>query len=360
MSLIQKNNRISQHSFGQLSNGQEAKLFVLSNKAGTTVSISNYGAIITALSVPDNKGYFEDIVLGYDCVADYEEDTYYLGAVIGRYAGRIKNGQITINDQVFQLELNAPNSQLHGGKKGLNKQLWQASIVEGDTNVTLQLSYTSPDGEEGFPSTVSFTVHYTLSDDNELTVEYFATTDKATIVNLTQHSYFNLSGHQHGTINDHQLTLNASYFLPMSEDVYPTGEVKAVVGSAHDFQQQRRIGDDIDGNNEQVIIGKGYDNYWLLNDEAINQQTFAAKVIAPNTGRCMTLFTDQPSIILYTANYIDGSHTGKNETCYQARSAFCLEPVRAVTKEYINDLTPVMLVPEQPFYSKTRYLFSVV
>lgn len=354
------NKRMTTRSFGQLSNGAEAQLFTLTNSHGTQISISNYGGIIVALSVIDQHGGFDDVVLGYDNVADYEQDTYYLGAIIGRYAGRIKHGKITLNNQEHQLTLNAPDSQLHGGKQALNKQLWQASIQETNTSVTLLLEYTSPDGEEGYPGTVNFKVHYTLSDENELTVEYFADTDKPTIINLTQHSYFNLAGHTYGCINDHQLTLNADSYLPMSETVYPTGEIKSVIGGAHNFLQSKRIGDDINGNDQQVLIGKGYDNYWLLNASAINQQAFSAQVVEPNSGRRMTIYTDQPSMILYTANYIDGSQVGKNKVCYQARSAFCLEPVRAVTKEYINDLTPVTLLPEQPFYGKTRYLFDTV
>ena len=264
-----KLNRISQHSFGQLSDGENTQLFILKNNQGTTISISNYGGIITALSVADNTGNFDDIVLGYDNVADYENDTYYLGAIIGRYAGRIKNGKITINNQHHQLTLNAADSQLHGGKKGLNKQLWRASHKVTDSSVTLMLDYTSPDGEEGFPGTVQFKVNYTLTDENELTVEYFANTDKTTIINLTQHSYFNLAGHDNGNIENHRLTINADTYLPMSDDVYPTGEIKAVAGSAHDFKKLRRIGDSINSNDSQIIIGKGYDNYWLLNDNAI-------------------------------------------------------------------------------------------
>lgn len=352
--------RVSQQSFGQLINGENAQLFVLENQQGTQISITNFGGAIVELSVVDTDGKFDDIVLGYDNVADYENDTYYLGAIIGRYAGRIKNGEITINNRNYQLTLNAATSQLHGGNKGLNKQLWQASHKTNDSSATLVLEYTSPDGEEGFPGTVNFKVHYTLNDENELIVEYFANTDKTTIINLTQHSYFNLAGHDHGNIEEHHLSINAKSYLPMNDDVYPTGEIKTVTGGAHDFQQSKRIGDCINSNDPQIIIGKGYDNYWLLNDAAISLHEYSAQLTEPKSGRRMTIFTDQPSIILYTANYIDGSHIGKNNVCYQRRAALCIEPVRAVTKEYINDLTPVMLYPEQPFYGKTVYLFDTL
>ncbi|GAA5133965.1 aldose epimerase family protein [Thalassotalea piscium] len=357
---LTEGNKITEKPFGHLSSGEAVQLFELTNRSGTKISISNYGAIIVSLSVIDNSGEFDDIVLGYSSAEDYENDTYYLGGVIGRYAGRIKNGKVSINAKEYQLTLNAGNSQLHGGFKGLNKRLWQASKAVTDSSVCLTLNYTSPDGEEGFPGTVNLTVQYTLFDNNALEIEYFANTDQATIINLTQHSYFNLAGHASGNINDHKLTLNASHFLPMNDEVYPTGDLMPVTETVHDFRKSKRIGDDIDSNDAQIIIGKGYDNYWLLNDAASKYIEFSAILEEPNSGRRMTIYTDQPSMIIYTANYIDGSHAGKNNVRYQARSALCLEPVRAVTKEYINDLTPVMLQPDTPFYSKTRYQFDTI
>ncbi|GHE99476.1 aldose epimerase family protein [Thalassotalea profundi] len=357
---LTEHKKIHQKSFGHLSNGENAQLFILKNSHGTEVSITNFGAIITGLSIADANGNFDDIVLGYENVTDYENDTYYLGAIIGRYAGRIKNGEIIVNNHKYQLTLNAGNSQLHGGNKGLNKQLWRAHYNTNDTSVTLVLAYTSPDGEEGFPGTVDFKVHYTLTEENELIVEYFASADQTTIINLTQHSYFNLAGHDNGNIEDHYLTMNAQYYLPMNNEAYPTGEIKAVQGGIHDFRQSKRIGKDISSKDPQIIIGKGYDNYWLLNELDSSQQSYSAQVEERKSGRRMTVVTDQPSLILYTANYIDGSHIGKNNTCYQQRAALCLEPVRAVTKNYINDFTPTMLYPDKPFYGKTVYRFDTI
>jgi len=355
--------RIVTSDFGQLSGGESPQLFTLQNKIGTQVSITNFGAIITSIKTQDNKGILADIVLGYDNIQSYEKDPYYLGAIIGRYAGRIDQGIFSIEGEEFQLTLNAPDSQLHGGKKALNKQLWQARTFQDETSSSVELTYTSPDGEEGFPGTVTFKVLYTLDDDNEFTLEYFATTDKNTIVNLTQHSYFNLAGHNSGNILDHQVYINADHFLPMSERVYPTGEQRPVIGTAHDFSNQidlRTLGDEIDGDDLQIKIGIGYDNYWLLNKKCLSGDVLAAKAIEKNSGRCLSIYSDQPSLILYSANYIDGSQIGKDDCCYQARAALCLETQRANSLQKGCSVDNVLLTPEDDFYSKTRWVFSCV
>lgn len=346
-------------AFGQLSDGKSAQLYTLVNNQGTSIKITNFGAIITSINTVDKLGQFTDIVLGYDNVADYELDSYYLGAIVGRYAGRIDQGKFAIAGEEYQLILNAPDSQLHGGKQALNKKLWTAIPHQNENNVCLELSVISPDGEEGFPGEVSFTVKYTLNNQNELIVEYFATTNKPTIVNLTQHSYFNLAGHNSGTIHDHHVCINADYFLPMNERIYPTGEVKSVMGSAHDFTDFRRIGDDVDGQDQQIQIGLGYDNYWLTNDNSQNLHHYAAQVIEPSSGRTLTLYSDQPSMILYTANYIDGSHIGKDECRYQRRAALCIEPQRANNKSTPLSIENTLLTPQEPFYSQSRYVFGL-
>jgi aldose 1-epimerase len=353
--------RITEKSFGQLSSGDPASLFTLINQQGTQVNITNYGGIIVSIFTHDKTHRLSDIVLGYDRVSDYESDSYYLGAVIGRYAGRIDKGQFDLNGESYQLALNAPDSQLHGGKKALNKQLWQASTTRDEKSATLILSYHSPDGEEGFPGDVHFTVKYQLTHKNELVVEYFATTNKMTLVNLTQHSYFNLAGHNSGNIHQHKVKINADHFLPMSERAYPTGEIKPVINTAHDFNVLRCLADDIDNTNDaQINIGLGYDNYWLLKEQALSRNEYAAQAIEENSGRRLTIYTDQPSIILYTANYIDGSHYGKDNFQYQKRAAFCLEPQRANNKIKGVNIDNCKLTPDQPFYSQTRYVFDVI
>lgn len=353
--------RVIEQSFGQLSTGESASLFTLTNSQGMQVKITNFGGIIVSILTPDKTQRLADVVLGYDRVSDYENDSYYLGAIIGRYAGRIDKGQFELNGELYQLVLNAPDSQLHGGKKALNKQLWQATSSHDENSSTVSLTYTSPDGEEGFPGEVIFKVNYQLTDKNELVVEYFAEANKTTIINLTQHSYFNLSGHNSGNIHQHKVNINADYFLPMSDRAYPTGEIKSVTNTTHDFTQVKYLADDIDNiNEEQIRIGLGFDNYWLLNDNAITMDEYAAQAIDELSGRRLTIYTDQPSIILYTANYIDGSHYGKNNYCYQKRAALCLEPQRANNRKNGVNIENCILTPEQPFYSKTRYVFDVI
>jgi aldose 1-epimerase len=355
--------RLSTSDFGQLSSGESTQLFTLQNTIGTAVSITNFGGIITSIKTQDNNGVFADIVLGYDNIQSYEQDPYYLGAIIGRYAGRIDQGTFNITDKEFQLTLNAPDSQLHGGKKALNKQLWQARTLQDETSSGVELTYTSPDGEEGFPGTVTFKVLYTLDNDNQFTLEYFASTDKNTIVNLTQHSYFNLAGHNSGNILDHQVYINADHFLPMCERVYPTGELRPVTDTVHDFTNPidlRALGDEINGDDLQIKIGLGYDNYWLLNDECLNGELLAAKAVEKESGRCISIYSDQPSLILYTANYIDGSQIGKDSYCYQPRAALCLETQRANSLHKGCSLDNVLLTPKEDFYSKTRWVFSCV
>jgi len=354
---------ITQSNFGLLKSDQKAQLYTLTNTQGTTIEITNFGGIIVSISTVDKANDLADIVLGYDTVTDYENDPYYLGAVIGRYAGRIDQGTLPIDGRTYQLDLNSPDSQLHSGVNALNKQLWQATTQQHKSTVSLILEYTCPDGSNGFPGDVDFCVKYTLNNENKFDIEYFAKTNKATVVNLTQHSYFNLSGHEHGHILDHQVLINADYFLPMDERVYPTGEIKSVKDTAHDFTHLRQVGDAIDSNDEQVIIGKGYDNYWLLNESAIKENESAAQVIDTISGRHMTVFSDQPCIILYTANYIDGSQVGKNDVCYQERAGLCLETMRVYDHSFKKDETPfkrVLLTPNKPFYSKTSLIFDVI
>ena len=354
---------ITQNNFGLLKSGQQAQLYTLTNTQGTVVQITNFGGIIVSLLTVDKADNLADIVLGYDTITCYENDPYYLGAVIGRYAGRIDQGRLPIDGTTYQLDLNAPDSQLHSGINALNKQLWHATTQQHKSAVSLILKYTCPDGSNGFPGDVEFCVKYTLNNENKFDIEYFAKTNKTTVVNLTQHSYFNLSGHDHGNILDHEVIINADYFLPMNERVYPTGEIKAVNGTVHDFTQARKIGDAIDSDDKQIVIGKGYDNYWLLNDSAVYEKEPAAQLIDTTSGRRMTIYSDQPSIILYTANYIDGSQIGKNDVCYQARAGRCLETMRAYDDEFKKEETPfkrVLLTPKEPFYSKTSFIFDVI
>ena len=351
---------ITQQEFGTLSNGKNAALFTLSNTNGVRVKISNYGGIIVALETLDKNAVSSDIVLGYDDVESYENDPYYLGAIIGRYAGRIDQGLLSIDHTTYQLQLNNTDNQLHGGHQALNKQLWQATSESSAEKVTLILQHTSPDGDNGFPGNVDFKVKYSLNQRNELAVEYFANTDKTTVINLTQHSYFNLGGHQSGDVYQHQIQINATHFLPMNKAIYPTGEIKAVLNSAHDFNQLTALAKNINSDDEQIVIAKGYDNYWLINDNAIRGEVFTARAFEPNSGRQLTLYSAQPCLILYTANYIDGSQTGKENFIYQQHSAFCFEPQNLANRVTGANTNNTIVRPEQPFYSQTRFVFDTV
>lgn len=360
---------IKKSSFGLLSSGEEAHLFTLTNNKNTQICITNYGGAIVSIKTPDNKGNLADIVLGYDAIKGYENDTDYLGAIVGRYAGRIKEGVVVLDEQTMTLSLNHENSQLHGGKQGLNKQLWQATTEESPDTISLILTHTSPDGHNGFTGEVQFCVKYTFNNNNELTVEYFAKTKKTTIINLTQHSYFNLAGHDQGSILNHQVQLNAEYFLPMNNQAYPTGEKLKVKNTPHDFTALTFLSSAIDESNEQIKIAKGYDNYWLVNpsDTIQTLKDYAAKIVEPISGRILTLYTDQPSVILYTGNYLNTglgvSQKGKSGTVYQTQHGLCVEPQRAFDHSISNasykPFSSCILRPEQPFYSKSTYVFDL-
>lgn len=351
---------ITQGDFGTLSSGESVEIFTLSNASGLKIKITNYGGIIVSIATLDKNGVSSDIVLGYDDIRSYENDPYYLGAIIGRYAGRIEQGLLSIIDKTYQLDINNNDNQLHGGFQALNKKLWQATTESTAEYVSLILQHMSPDGDNGFPGNIDFKVKYSLNNYNELSIEYFASSDKTTVINLTQHSYFNLAGHQSGDVYQHQIQMNAEHFLPMNERIYPTGEIRKVIGSAHDFRQLTALDKNINSDDEQVVIAKGYDNYWLTNEKAINGEVFAARAFEANSGRQLTLYSDQPCLILYTANYIDGSQTGKENCVYQKHSAFCFEPQRLANRITGADINNTILRPEQPFYSQTRLVFETL
>ncbi|SEL21866.1 aldose 1-epimerase [Colwellia chukchiensis] len=355
---------ISQRDFGTLqhgiSQGQVAQLFTLTNNNGMQLKVSNYGAIIVGLETKDKHGVFGDIVLGFDDVNHYESDECYFGAVIGRFAGRIKQGQLSIGQQTHQLTINHGGHQLHGGFQALSKQLWQANSERSPEALSLILTHTSPHGDNGFPGNVKFTVKYTVFAHNELKVEYFAETDRDTAVNLTQHSYFNLAGHNSGNIYQQQVQLNAAHFLPVDSTIFPTGEIRAVANSAHDFRQLTPLGAHINSDDEQVRIAKGFDNYWLTTANAIAGESFTAQAFDANSGRRLTLYTDQTCLVLYTANYLDGSQVGKGGYGYQKHGAFCFEAQRLANTKLGANLNNTLLRPDTPFYSQSRYVFDTI
>jgi aldose 1-epimerase len=314
-------NIILEESFKGVHNGKPTGLYTLKNKNGLITQITNYGAIIVSIFVPDRKGNLVDIVQGYDTIDEYiKGNGPYMGAVCGRCANRIARGKFTLLGKEYTLAVNNGPNHLHGGLVGFNKVVWDAVKV---TDSSVKLAYFSADGEEGYPGNLTISVTYTLTEKNELRLDYFATTDKTTVVNLASHSYFNLAGEGSGSIYDQELTINGTFFTPTDETSIPTGEILGVKGTPMDFTKPKRIGSDIDKDDEQLKFGAGYDHNWVLNHRT---RTLGLAAVAhdPVSGRLMEVYTTQPGVQLYTANWIDGEK-GKGGKKYGRRWAFCLE-----------------------------------
>jgi len=316
--------KVTRESFGKTSDGQNVDIYTLTNRRGAEVKITNYGGIITSLRVPDRNGKRDDVVLGFDNLDAYLKGHPYFGAIIGRYANRIAKGRFTLSGHEYSLAVNNGENHLHGGIKGFDKVVWTAKPLKVPSGAALRLTYLSKDGEEGYPGSLSVTVIYTLTNANELKIEYWATTDKDTVVNLTSHSYFNLAGQGNGDILNHQLLINARRFTPTDAGSIPTGELKSVKGTPFDFTTAFRIGDRINDADQQLKFGNGYDHNFVLNGRTGTLRQ-AAVAYEPASGRSMEVWTTEPGIQFYTANYLDGSLTGKDGKVYQQRYAFCLE-----------------------------------
>ncbi len=314
-------NIIREESFKGVHNGKPTGLFTLRNKNGLVAQITNYGAIIVSIFVPDRKGNFSDIVQGYDNIADYiNGNSPYMGAVCGRCANRIAGGKFSLAGKQYSLAVNNGPNHLHGGIKGFNKVVWHVVNASGSG---IKMEYFSVDGEEGYPGSLKVSVTYTLTDANELRTDYVATTDKATVVNLAGHSYFNLAGEGSGRVYDQELMINGRFFTPTDETNIPTGEILSVKGTPLDFTNPKKIGQDIDKEDEQLRFGAGYDHNWVL-DHRTGTLGLAASAHDPFSGRVMEVYTTQPGVQLYTANWIDGEK-GKGGRKYGRRWAFCLE-----------------------------------
>ncbi len=316
--------KITTEAFGKSSDGQNVDIYTLTNRRGTEVKITNYGGIITSLKVADRNGKFDDIVLGFDNLDSYLKGHPYFGAIIGRYGNRIAKGRFTLNGHQYTLAVNNGENHLHGGIKGFDKVVWIAKPLKVLNGAALQLTYLSKDGEEGYPGNLSVRVVYTLTNANELKIEYWATTDKDTVINLTSHSYFNLAGQGIGDILNHQLLINATRFTPTDAGSIPTGELKSVKGTPFDFTSAFRIGERINADDQQLKFGKGYDHNFVLNGR-IGALRQAAVAYEPTSGRLMEIWTDQPGIQFYSGNFLDGTLTGKDGKVYQQRYGFCLE-----------------------------------
>ena len=316
--------RITKENFGKTSDGQNVDIYTLTNRRGSEVKITNYGGIVTSLKVADRKGKRDDIVLGFDNLDAYLKGGPYFGAIIGRYGNRIAKGRFTLNGHQYTLAVNNGENHLHGGIKGFDKVVWAARPLRVPNGAALRLTYLSKDGEEGYPGNLSVRVIYTLTNADELKIEYWATTDKDTVVNLTSHSYFNLAGQGNGDILNHQLLINARRFTPTDAGSIPTGELKSIKGTPFDFTSAFRIGDRINDDDQQLKFARGYDHNFVLNGR-MGTLRQAAVVYEPTSGRLMEVWTTEPGVQFYTGNFLDGTLTGKDGKVYQQRYGFCLE-----------------------------------
>jgi aldose 1-epimerase len=343
--------------FGKLQDGREVRKFTLANAAGASIQAIEYGATITSLCVPDRNGKIQDVVLGYDSLQGYVDGTFYFGALVGRYGNRIGKGQFQLDGKQYQLTVNDGENHLHGGKAGFNKVLWEGKILSDAAGPSVQFQYVSRDGEEGYPGTVTLKVTYTLTDKNELRIKYEGTTDKPTILNPTQHSYFNLTGDPAQTILNHTLKIEADSITPVDKGLIPTGILLDVAGTPFDFRSATEIGLRINEPNEQLQFGQGYDHNWVLRGNS-GQVRKAAELFDPKSGRLLTVLTDQPGLQFYTGNFLNGTAKGKNGIAYQRRTGLCLE-TQAFPDTPNKPLFPqVTLKPGQVYHQTTIYQFS--
>ena len=341
--------------------GKKVMLYTLTNKNGLTAKITNYGGIVTELWVPDKNGKLGDIVLGYDKLDDYIKATPYFGCLVGRYGNRIGAGKFTLDGKEYTLAKNDNKiNHLHGGNKGFDKVVWNVKEIKNKNGVGLELKYLSKNGEEGYPGNLKVTVVYMLTNNDELTIEYKATTDKKTVCNLTQHNYYNLGGHDSGTILNHELMLKADFFTPTDKGLIPTGEIWKVAGTPMDFTKPFAIGARVNNDYEPLKFGGGYDHNWILNKaDKQCELTLAAKLSEPKSGRIMEIWTTQPAIQFYSGNFLDGSNIGKGGHAYQHRTGLCLETQHYPDSPNESHFPSTVLKPGQKYYQKTVHKFSV-
>ncbi|MDT0676855.1 aldose epimerase family protein [Autumnicola musiva] len=346
---------IDKSDYGTTPNGENVEMYTLTNNNGMEVKIITYGGRITSLTAPDKNGEYQDVVLGFDSLEQYTKDNPYFGALIGRYGNRIAQGKFSLDGEQYSLPQNDGENSLHGGEKGFDKVVWTATPVEGENS--LKMSYTSEDMEQGYPGKLETIVTYTLNENNSLDVKYEATTDKKTIVNLTQHSYFNLSGNFSEDILNHKVEINADKFIPVTENLIPTGEIKSVEGSPFDFREPKIVGQNIEAENQQLKRGLGYDHCWVLNEQESGMR-FAASAYDPESGRYLEVHTDEPGIQFYTGNFLDGTLPAKGGGTYGKRTGFCLETQHYPDSPNQEGFPSVVLEPGEKYTSNTSFKFS--
>jgi aldose 1-epimerase len=349
---------VERQAWGKTKAGETVDLYTLTNAKGHKVSIMTLGAIVTSIQVPDKTGALGDVALGFDSLDGYLTPHPFFGAVAGRYGNRIGGGTFTIDGQVSTLPKNDGANTLHGGTKGFDKYVWKARPVTSSNGPTIVLTHVSPDGDMGFPGTLTATVTYTWTNDDELKIHYHATTDKPTVVNLTNHSYFNLAGAGNGTILDQQMQIFADKFTPVAKGLIPTGELKPVAGTPFDFLKPTAIGARIDADDEQIKLGGGYDHNFVVNGTAGTLRP-AAHVVDPSSGRTMDVSTTEPGIQFYTGNFLDGKITGKGGKAYAKRAGFCLETQHFPDSPNKPKFPSTVLRPGQRYDTTTVYRFGV-
>jgi len=344
--------------FGRMPDGKAVEVYTLTNARGMEVRAITYGAIIQSIRVPDKSDHLDDVTLGYDSLPGYLTTSPYFGAVVGRYANRIARGRFTLDGRTYTLAINNGPNSLHGGKKGFDKVVWAARSFQHGDSVGVKFEHTSPDGDEGYPGTLHVSVTYTLTPNNELQVEYRARTDRATPVNLSQHSYFNLAGEGSGDILHHVLTINADRYTPVDSTLIPTGELASVTNTPFDFRTPTAIGARIEQKNRQLQYGKGYDHNFVLNRTG-SGLVHAVRVLDPKTGRTLDISTTEPGLQFYSGNFLDGTITGKSGHVYRHRSALVLETQHFPDSPNHPNFPSTILRPGREYHSRTVFAFGV-
>lgn len=353
----EKSQMITKEAWGEIE-GKPVSLYTLTNNKGLVVKISDYGGIIVSVMAPDKDGNHDDVVLGFDTVEEYPEKSQYFGCITGRYANRIALGKFTLDGTEYTLATNNEPNHLHGGVKGFDKQIWETTSSQSEFGARLTMKWTSPDGDEGYPGTLPCVVTYTLTDNNELRIDYEATTDKPTVLNLTNHAYFNLSGAGSGTILDHDLMIRADRFCAIDETAIPLAGVADVEGTPFDFRQPTRIGERIEADNVQLKNGLGYDHNWCIKGSRDGRLQHVATLSEATTGRTLEVHTTEPGLQFYCGNFLDGMK-GKGGKTYEYRGALCLEAQTYPDSPNRPDYPSPVLRPGETYAQTTIYKFGV-
>lgn len=345
---------VTTQNFGTL-NGKEVFQYTLKNKKGDILKLTNYGAAIVEVIVPDRNGRKENVAFGYDSLSGYLKGDPYFGKVVGQYANRIAKGKFTLDGVEYTLAINNYPNSLHGGPTGWHSRVWDPQVLQNTDYPAVRFTYNKPDMEEGYPGNVVAEVVYTWTDNDEIIMDYKVTTDKKTVINITNHAYFNLHGAGVGDILDHEVLIRASSFTPVDSTLIPTGEIRPVEGTPFDFRTPHKVGERIGMNEEQLLLGKGYDHNFVLD----NAEEVDAEVYDPSTGRVLEVIFDQPGVQFYTGNFLDGTQTGHGGKVYNYRSGFCLETQHFPDSPNQPSFPSVILTPEEPLLTSTTFRFSV-